>query len=284
HFRSLVASRELYTRRSLLGCTEHCLYVVLFKGKTKEYKWYILRRKANGNRCFVLIPWLSAMRYRGSFVQVGPRIYMFGGDQKNMGLSIDCRSHTVQTLPGMPVPMSDTIFGIIDRRIYIIGYCHNDRLRKVMVVFNTETQMWEPEVIKLDNELRNTWLYGFAVMADKIYMRDYRYSIVYEPKKNKWETDEVLNSKEWKYACVGDDLLYYHDRYENEIRAYDPKQKCWSVVKGLEESLPDTTYSWSSYTVSYGGKIFLFFNKIKEKTYEIWCAEISLERHQGGEI
>ncbi|XP_006410074.2 F-box/kelch-repeat protein At4g38940 [Eutrema salsugineum] len=173
------------------------------------------------------------MRYRGSFVQVGPRIYMFGGDQKNMGLSIDCRSHTVQTLPGMPVPMSDTIFGIIDRRIYIIGYCHNDRLRKVMVVFNTETQMWEPEVIKLDNELRNTWLYGFAVMADKIYMRDYRYSIVYEPKKNKWETDEVLNSKEWKYACVGDDLLYYHDRYENEIRAYDPKQKCWSVVKGF---------------------------------------------------
>ncbi|ESQ51523.1 hypothetical protein EUTSA_v10017894mg [Eutrema salsugineum] len=100
-------------------------------------------------------------------------------------------------------------------------------------------------------------------------MRDYDYSFVYDPKKSKWETDKMLNSKEWKYACVVDDVLYYHDRYENEIRAYDPKQKCWSVVKGLED---------------YGGKISLFLNKVKEKTYEIWCAEITLERHQGGEI
>ncbi|CAA7037995.1 unnamed protein product [Microthlaspi erraticum] len=34
HFRSLVTKPELYARRSLLGCTENCYYVVLTKDKT----------------------------------------------------------------------------------------------------------------------------------------------------------------------------------------------------------------------------------------------------------
>ncbi|ESQ51519.1 hypothetical protein EUTSA_v10017911mg, partial [Eutrema salsugineum] len=263
HFRSLVASRELYARRSLLGCTEHCLYVVLYNNEIGEGQWYILRRKANSNRRLVFIPLLPVMPYGGSFVAVGSRIHVFGGfNSKDIALSIDCRSHTVQTLPSMLVAMSDTIANIIDGRICVVG---NYEWKKMMLVFNTETQIWESELINLEIEL------GYirsrsVVMADKIYTRDYDYSFVYDPKKSKWERDEMLNSKKWKYACVVDDVLYYHDWHENEIRAYDPKQKCWSV------------------TVRYGGKLVLFFNKVEEKTYEIWCAEISLEGRQGLKI
>ncbi|ESQ51583.1 hypothetical protein EUTSA_v10017778mg [Eutrema salsugineum] len=282
HFRSLVTSRELYARRSLLGCTEHCLYALLFNRETKDFRLNILRRRANGNRHFVLIPSLPAMPYRGSFVAVGPRIYMFGGDQKNMALSIDCRSHTVQTLPSMPVPMSCSFANIIDERIYVIGYRDNDRWKKVMVVFNTATQMWEHEIIKIDFGLGYKWL-GCVVMAEKIYMRDYYKSFVYDPKESKWETDEMLNSKQWMYACVVDDVLYYHYQHENEIRAYDPKQRCWRVVKGLKE-LFSKRIRLSS-TVSYGGKLILFFSKVfRNKPIEIFCVEISLERHQRGEI
>ncbi|ESQ51529.1 hypothetical protein EUTSA_v10017515mg [Eutrema salsugineum] len=286
HFRSLVVSPELYARRSLLGCTEHCLYAVIFNNETKDFHLYILRPKNNGNRCLVLIPSLPTMCYGVSFVAVGPRIYMFGGDQKNMASSIDCRSHMVQTLPSMPVPMSFTIAGSIDGRIYVIGYRDYNRWNNVMVVFNTKTQMWEPEIIKIDIELRSMWSkwsYGCVVMADKLYMRDDKNSFIYDPKKSKWERDERLNSKKWKCACVVDDVLYYHDTYKNEVRAYDPKQKRWSVVKGLEELLSETTNSWYSDIMCCGGKLALFFPKIiiKTKQNEVWCAEISLKKHRG---
>ncbi|XP_024004091.1 F-box/kelch-repeat protein At4g38940 [Eutrema salsugineum] len=230
HFRSIVESSEIYARRSLLDCTEHCLYVVLYDTETDEDRWYILRQIGNGSRRLLLLSLLPAMRYCKSFVAVGPRIYMFGWDQKNMSLSIDCRSHTVQTLASMPVPLYNTIAGIIDGRIYVIGIYES----KVMLVFNTETQMWEHEIIKIDTELRamwNMWSYGCVVMADKLYARDDKNSFIYDPKKIKWEMDHMLNSKAWVNACVVDDVLYYHDTDENEIKAYDPKQKCWSVVK-----------------------------------------------------
>ncbi|KAH0886540.1 hypothetical protein HID58_062636 [Brassica napus] len=78
-----------------------------------------------------------------------------------------------------------------------------------------------------------------------------------------------------------DDVLYYYELvYRKELKAYDRKQRCWKVVKGLEAFL-STSLMWSYlHTASYGGKLALFF----PQSQEIWCAEISLERSQGGEI
>lgn len=63
---------------------------------------------------------------------------------------------------------------------------------------------------------------------------------------------------------------------------YDPKQRRWGKVRGLEEFLAETkscsTFSWTG-IVGYGGKLALFFPK--GVTREIWCAEISLERQEG---
>ncbi|CAA7037975.1 unnamed protein product [Microthlaspi erraticum] len=111
HFRSLVDSSELYVRRSLLGCTEHCLYVLLRNTKTWEIRWYIL----NNNRRLVPIPWLPDMLSCRSFIAVGSKIYVFGeiDNHRLCKLSIDCRSHKVQTLPSMPIPFAATVAGII---------------------------------------------------------------------------------------------------------------------------------------------------------------------------
>ncbi|ESQ42013.1 hypothetical protein EUTSA_v10015844mg [Eutrema salsugineum] len=118
-FRSLVASREIYVRRSLLSCTEHCIYVVLYNRDTGVNNWYILCRKANSNRRLVLIPSLPDMSPGNSFVTVGSRIYMFGIYHKN-ALSIDCQSHTGTPLPRMPIPMSySRVAGIMDKKIYL---------------------------------------------------------------------------------------------------------------------------------------------------------------------
>ncbi|CAH2060011.1 unnamed protein product [Thlaspi arvense] len=288
HFRSLVASPEIYARRSLLGCTEHYLYFVLYDRDNGYHRWYILNWKANSNSRFVLIPSLPHIPYDGSFVAVGSRIYVFGGTNKhNMttsALTIDCRSHTVQPLPSMPVPLYYATADIINGRIYVVGNRNYYHREKTMVVFNTETQTWEePAIIEPDIEL-DYMDYGCVVMADKLYTRDVHNSFVYDPKKNKWETDEMLDRKVWNNACVVDDILYYFDCDEKSLREYDPKQRCWGVVKGVEELWAKTRLAWWSKTVSYGGRLALFCNfKEEERKQEICCAEISLERRQGGE-
>ncbi|KAH0856077.1 hypothetical protein HID58_084338 [Brassica napus] len=76
---------------------------------------------------------------------------------------------------------------------------------------------------------------------------------------------------------------------EDEVQlrtAYDPKQRCWSVVNGLQDFLvAETAGSFRSRTVNYGAKrLALFFSKKHDGNDTIFCAEIALERRQGGEI
>ncbi|CAA7037991.1 unnamed protein product [Microthlaspi erraticum] len=123
HFRSLVASSELYARRSLLECAEHCLYVFIY------CRWYILCRKPDGNHRLVLISSLPALHGTESFVVVGSRIYVIGGGIPSSAFSIDCISHTVQNLPSMPTRMTHTVAGVIDGKVYVTGYDVHDRER-----------------------------------------------------------------------------------------------------------------------------------------------------------
>uniref|UniRef100_A0A0D3BTC2 Uncharacterized protein n=1 Tax=Brassica oleracea var. oleracea TaxID=109376 RepID=A0A0D3BTC2_BRAOL len=149
HFRSLIASPDLQARRSLLACTEHCLYVVFYQANTMDLDmWSILRRKANGSRCLTRIsstlPVLD--KYSTTSAAVGSRIYVFGGrNHKNMttnAFCIDCRSHTVEPLPSILVPLFCKFAGFIHGKIYVMGYCSPYR-EKAMLMFDTETQMWE---------------------------------------------------------------------------------------------------------------------------------------------
>ncbi|KAL1225958.1 F-box/kelch-repeat protein [Cardamine amara subsp. amara] len=285
-FRSTIASPELYRRRSLLQCTEHCLYALLYNSQTRDYRWYIRRR--NG---FVLIPSLPPMPAHGSFVSVGSKIYVLGGVYSSgvtsTVLTIDCTTHTMQHISNIPKLMGDTVAGIIDGKIYVIGLSElsKDKNSKGIMVFNTKTGIWEPEMIKLGFEIGRLWP-GCVVMEGKIYMRDVENSFVYEPREDKWEREEMLNSKKWEYACVVDDILYYYDVFKKILRAYDIKHKCWREVEGVGRLLPEPSRALWSYTVSYGGKLAVFLPKEihKKNTTEIWCAEIALERRQGGGI
>ncbi|CAH2071104.1 unnamed protein product [Thlaspi arvense] len=191
-------------------------------------------------------------------------------------------SHTVQPISGTPKRIEyDSVAEIIDGKIYVIN-------SEGVMVFDTETQKWDPAMKKPDVELGHIWINNSVVIKDRIYMRGDVNSFVYEPKENKWELDEMLNSRNWWGACVVDDVLYYYDTILNELRAYDPKQRCWREVRGVEELLSKTADSWGSETVSFSGKLALFFHKDhapKPKvTNDVWFAEIALERGQGGEI
>ncbi|XP_009141423.1 F-box/kelch-repeat protein At4g38940 [Brassica rapa] len=289
--RSLVTSPEIYVRRSLLRVTEPCFYALFYDSRSRNCRWHIIHRKANGNRCLVLIQSLPAMNNVASFVAVDSRIYVFGGSDdhtKYYALSIDCRFHTVEHLPKMPVPMSNTIADIIDGRIYVIGDHYYDKSKKVMLVFNTETQLWEHGTIKPNIEFGYSPPSSCVAMADKIlYINDYHKSYVYEPKKSKWEKEEMLSSNKWRNACVVDNILYYYDYYRgHKLRTYDSKQRYWGAVKGLdlEELVPERNPHWIDTVSSYSGKLALIFTYEGRTPYYLWSAEISLERRQGGEI
>ncbi|KAL0731242.1 hypothetical protein Bca4012_027336 [Brassica carinata] len=295
NFRKLVASPKLYKRRSQLGITQHRVYALL-RNNTGECRFYILHRKVNSssNR-LVIVPSLPPVSPRGSFVSVGSKTYVFNDAD---ALSIDCISHTVQPIPDMPQrfsvsPMPSKFATVIEGKVYLIGdsalvTSHGMSWRKTVMVLDTETQTWEPVMIKHDWRVGNLWS-DAVVMEDKIYMKGFRkyHSIFYGPKDDTWELmDEVLNSKDWEGGCVVDDVLYYHDCSEKAIRAYDPKQSRWSVVNGLEEFLASecAQSKWPN-TVKCGEKkLALFFPKKHDGKEVICCAEIALEMCQSGEI
>ncbi|KAJ4884186.1 F-box/kelch-repeat protein [Raphanus sativus] len=286
YFRSLVSSSEIYARRSSLGCTEHFLYVFLFDWDDRVNRLYTFRWKGNGNSSrLVLIPGLPDMPRDGSFVAVGSRIYVLSGRMTSSAFFIDCASsHTVQHLPRMPFPMSDIVADVIGGRIYVFGYHGTDqKYSHAMLVFNTETQMWEDGMTKPGD----VYAYrSLVVMAGKMYMTEFQNSYVYDPKESKWETDEKLSSKFWDHkACVVDDVLYFYDWSDKELRGYDLEHKCWGVVNGLDDFLAEMRRvgCYLTRTGSYAGKLVLFSHRY-EINGEICCAEILLERRNGGQI
>ncbi|KAJ4879792.1 F-box/kelch-repeat protein [Raphanus sativus] len=277
YFQSLVSSPEIYTRRSSLGCTEHCLYVILYNWANIVDRLYTLKNKG-----LVLIPGLLDMPpHDGSFVAVGSRIYVFCGMMTSSAFFIDCTSHNVQHLPRMPVPMFGIVADVIGGRIYVFGFLDTDQKSKAMVVFDTETQMWEDGMTNV-MQIRNSCL---VVIAGKMYAREFQKSFVYDPKESKWEMVEVLSLKFWNHkACVVDDVLYFYDWSGKELRAYDPEHKCWGMVKGLDDLLAKLRRGcWWARPVSYAGKLVLFFRR-QGTTGEICYAKISLERRKGGQI
>ena len=295
-FRKLIASPKLYKRRSQLGITQHRVYAVLQSRKTRASSFYILHRKVDdcSNR-LVVVRSITLKSSCGNYVPVGSKVYVFNDED---ALSIDCTSHTSQSIPDIPQRMAYKVVNVVDeKKIYVIGdsVCHvvkekggmlRETWKKAVMVFDTQTQLWEPKLVKEDMFLGVLWS-DSVVMDGKIYMKDYSKgnSFVYEPDERKWEfMDEVLNSKAWKGACVVDNVLYYHDL--RALRAYDPKKSCWSVVNGLGDFLvAKTARSRWCHAVNYGEKkLALFFHKNHDGKEVIFCAVIALERRQGGEI
>lgn len=95
----------------------------------------------------------------------------------------------------------------------------------------------------------------------------------------------MMNSHKWGNACVVDNILYYYDYCGHKLRTYDPEQRYWGAVKGLDlEELVPKRIPYRIGTVSYSGKLALIFSYEGLSSSYLWSVEISLERRQGGEI
>ncbi|KAF2588825.1 hypothetical protein F2Q70_00037904 [Brassica cretica] len=113
-FRSIVASPQLYARRSSLGRTETCIYVPIRNGSTSNTRLYTLLRST---KCLVPIPSLPPL----------PSLDVGGG---------------------YVAAVNDSVANVIDAKIYVVGGHYRDTENgswssNRMMVLDTETQTWE---------------------------------------------------------------------------------------------------------------------------------------------
>ncbi|CAF1928115.1 unnamed protein product [Brassica napus] len=270
-FRKLIAaSPKLYKRRSQLGITQHRVYAILRNSKAHEFSFYILHNLNGYNRLDRVrsLPLISSFALNTCCVSVGSKLYVFS---ENSALSVDCTSHKLQSIPDIPDPISHRQVNAIGKKVHLLGdtFCDvvtekgwSKGFRKAVAVFDTETQSWEPTLVNEDlNEFREIHC-DSCVMEDKIFLK-------------------VMGG----YVCVVDGVLYAYGHIEKTLVAFDPKQGYWSVVNGLKEFFALET-SWWYNAVNYGpNKLALFFPKTLNNENDVtFCAEVALERRQGGEI
>ncbi|KAG7589431.1 F-box domain [Arabidopsis suecica] len=313
-FRSLLVSQELYRARSLLGHTESCLYVCLELQRelypSKNPSWFTLWRKPHQtltnetskkkkSRGYVLVsvPVLhSPPACPESLVAVGSNIYNIGTLRENMvkssNLSIlDCRSHTWREAPSLRVKLFSFRASVLDRKIYVAGSykdVDSNSYKNSTEVFDTETQIWDPEPISYSN-IKGLFYFKSACIDKKIFLKTDNEVVSYNPKEGRWSLVQVGMSyfEGSDSSCEIENVLY--TAYGGTIRWYDTKVDTWTwrKLKGLV-GIPKFE---GIRLAGYGGKMMVLWDQSFPYRHRlcgyktmIWCAEIALEKRKNNEI
>ncbi|CAH8309032.1 unnamed protein product [Eruca vesicaria subsp. sativa] len=310
-FPSLLASVELYQTRDLLDRTESCLYVCL--GLASYYgrqRWFTLCRRPNSSKK-VLVPITSpdSPTYQTDFARVGSKIYAIGGHINNNDdnaspsvMVMDCRSHTWSNAPSMFVARGAPSVCVLDGKIHVFGGCKNLDATNWMEVFDTNTQTWEfAPSSSLDEKICSSFRYQSFAYDGNVYVNPFgKPEIFYKMvNKGRWRAGDLALAQPWiclSPYCVMENVLYSY--LYGRIRWYDSQVKCWKEVEGLESLFSIPRYT--SKLADYGGKLAVLWddnacgqsgppynartlNECQPDT-NIFCAEISLEKRQGGTI
>ncbi|EOA12417.1 hypothetical protein CARUB_v10027826mg, partial [Capsella rubella] len=268
-FQTLVVSPELYKTRSFLNRKENCLYVCLKFPPDPNRYWFtpcrkpnqtLAKKKTTNSSGYALVrfqihhppPWNQEREVKyNSLVAVGSDIYIFHASSSSVSI-LDCRSHMWREAPCMRMKRNYPTVNVVDGKIYVAGGLemkdfYSSDSSSWMEVFDPNTQSWEPVWCPLSKRINLP--YRSAAIEGEIYMvKPNAIGVSYKPKEDKW----------------GDINL-----------------------KGLEE-LPKFAISSYIKLVNYGGKMVVLWDKCKPcneyKNASIWCAVISIERHNTPEI
>ncbi|CAA7020968.1 unnamed protein product [Microthlaspi erraticum] len=305
-FRSLLSSSGLYAARSHLGSTEKCVYVCLSYPSHQRPQWFRLwinpnrtipnsmvkKKKKAIEQLLVPIPDsnLSALPSLTT-VAVGSELYVIGGPFNQPPSSsvrvLDCRSHTWRDAPSMNVARKYALSCVYDGKIYVTGGCKGvDEEEAWAEVFDTKTQTWE-RLLYPGNE----HVCRIAEIQGKIYFTGRNKSnYAYDTKQCKWECIKGLIAE----VPSPEDVREYFSRSYLRCSVYDAEDGEWKEVNGLE-SVEDKyrrnggSSGCVAKVVRCGGKLFVMWEGkyTRNKPHcmkKIWCAEIELERRDGGEI
>ncbi|KAG7539982.1 Kelch repeat type 1 [Arabidopsis thaliana x Arabidopsis arenosa] len=237
-------------------------------------------------------------------------------------LLLDCRTHTWRQVPSMRVTRASAAAGVVDGKIYVLGGCKFDE-KNWGEVFDPKTQTWDTLPPMPDTKKRDQYIHDSLVRDQKVYAVDGTdRTLYYSPSLGQWgrgNRGEVIgNRRDW---CMIDNLIFFLTRNGTVIWC-EPDELDWRETEGmvskevkglgfLKKSLScsrlvhfgeQIVNLWEKYKIKFGrpqklidllpgarlsnsgGNIVLFWDVIEGDHLEIWCAEISLERRQGGEI
>ncbi|CAA7028159.1 unnamed protein product [Microthlaspi erraticum] len=293
-FHSLLSSPKLFTTRSHIGTTETCLYICINMPNNSSPQWFTLwmkheetlTNKDDTLKDFSLIPlhFLPPSPFvppHDSTVVFGSEIYVIGGltAPSSSVRILDCRSHTWRDAPSMTVARQNARAVLLENEIYVMGGCETNRSDNTFEVFDIKTQTWSvlPSPILDHNELQR----HIAVNAvqGKIFVVVEKTEYTYEPKSGTWEVVGE-ESCQIHVICVIENVMYGYP-YMGDLMWYDYEGRKWKKIKGLEKLREYLKSGWSMpKIVNYGGKIVVMWWRMTE----IWCVQIALEKHVGGEI
>lgn len=237
-------------------------------------------------------------------------------------LLLDCRSHKWHQVPSMGVARASAAAGVVDGKIYVFGGCEDKDYRGE--VFDPKTQTWDtlpiPDWSISHDWNRGSVVMEKKVYAwDKRGKGNYdsinnRCFFYYSPSEGKWGKGNYDSNRENTRCCVIDELIYCCDTLGNllwcegeELKWGEPNGIAWKKVKGLKdlrrsvsgsrvvhfdgdvEELSTSCMSENgiSSMSNFGGNIVVFWDVVVvglDESLKICCAEISLERREGGEI
>ncbi|ESQ56140.1 hypothetical protein EUTSA_v10027065mg [Eutrema salsugineum] len=306
HFRSLLASPELYKARSLLGHTESCLYVCLKFHPGLYPRWYTLCRKPNKTLTnddisekakssgYVLAPVQIPRSPPACFsglVAVGSNIYNI--EERSSWISIlECTSHTWREAPNLREKLTSLSASVVDQKIYVAGSNRKFGcgLKNSLEVFDTRTQTWDLDPIPCSETKYEFVNHRSACIDGKFYVNAGAETVAYDSKEGRWDLEggDMNDHMQLDSYCEIDNVLYSVSF--GELRWYDNQVKEWRYVMGLLD-LPEFHRNVHVRLADHGGNMaFMWggdlFDSRLSGGYEkkIWCAEIALKRRLSSEI
>lgn len=251
------------------------------------------RKKKTGN---LLVPITSSdfTSVSNAAVVVGSDIYVIGGPVDSEPSSavrvLDCRSHTWRDAPSMIVARKYASACVYDGKIYVMGGCEGFEDESWAEVFDIKTQTWE-RLPDPDTEVRKCFIYSIGEIEGKINFGNFNERYAYDTKQCKWEYCVNKKTILERSECMMENVSYGF--WNIRLMWHDIQKGNWKVVIGLDSLLEMYMRNGGSSgnttkLVSCGGKLLLIWEGYKKHNpnnrKKIWCAEIVIEKRDGGEV
>ncbi|KAL1193032.1 F-box/kelch-repeat protein [Cardamine amara subsp. amara] len=221
-----------------------------------------------------------------SLVAVGSNIYNIGVLQSIYKVSsstvsvLDCTSHTWRQAPSLPVELFRLSASALDPKIYVAGWHANgndsDHLKNTFQVFDTRTQLWDPEPIPCSVAKEGHMHFSkSACIEGKFHVVAGSNVAAYNAKEGRW--DLLVKPGMSRYMntdthCDIENVLYSFS--DGALRWYDSEVREWRILNGLV-GLPEfRSGAWVG-LADYGGKMMVLWAETAGALVfykkRIWC-------------
>ncbi|EOA12339.1 hypothetical protein CARUB_v10007907mg [Capsella rubella] len=210
----------------------------------------------------------------------------------------------------MRVARTSAAVKVVEGKIYVFGGCQEVDSPNRAEVFDPKTQTWDTLPLPEDPEIRkNTSMIDNSVVIEgKVYAVDEEdQSFFYLPREGIWRRGnrDSKRGNRMDWCAIGKLLYCFGTRGKimwcepdeldgKEVKGLDVVQWCVFALKANNCAM-DETLAWKLHMTENGlsrlssnsrGNIVVFWKVHIPRTerLELWSAEISLERREGGDI